>query len=188
MCIYGTVFLTLIFVTFSLTAQENPCQDPQYLALKKKPLDSMSQREYEYFSLRDKACVEKYSGSNLKAKDQKSMLVIEVGEFTGTSSNKFSPEIYVDDNRYGTSPQTVTLDAGEHTISLVPAAQIEFEKQKVRTSSNRMTQLNSMVIKRKFEGARKYGIQYTFRCRSPECNADNEWWYSANVEDITDAR
>jgi hypothetical protein len=36
----------------------SPCDDPQYVLLKQKPLDQMSPREYEYFQLKEKECSE----------------------------------------------------------------------------------------------------------------------------------
>ena len=40
------------------TTPQSPCDDPQYLELKKKPLNDMSQREYEYFQQKEKDCTE----------------------------------------------------------------------------------------------------------------------------------
>ena len=40
----------------SLFAQESPCEDATYLELKKKQLDEMSEREYQYFTTKDTAC------------------------------------------------------------------------------------------------------------------------------------
>jgi len=34
----------------------SPCDDPQYLELRAKRLDEMSEREYEYFTRKDKEC------------------------------------------------------------------------------------------------------------------------------------
>lgn len=39
-------------------ATENPCTEQQYQNLKKRPINSLSEREYEYFMERDKACTE----------------------------------------------------------------------------------------------------------------------------------
>ena len=36
--------------------QESPCEDETYLQLKKKKLDEMSDREYQYFTTKDTAC------------------------------------------------------------------------------------------------------------------------------------
>ena len=46
----------LIFATPILA--QNPCEDSTYLELKKKKLDEMSDREYEFFMQSDKACKE----------------------------------------------------------------------------------------------------------------------------------
>ena len=40
----------------SLLAEDSPCEDETYLELKKKKLDEMSDREYEYFTRKDKEC------------------------------------------------------------------------------------------------------------------------------------
>jgi len=37
---------------------DNPCKDSLYLKLKKMPLDEMSDRQYEVFKQKDKACQE----------------------------------------------------------------------------------------------------------------------------------
>ena len=41
--------LIFILMVGSLFAQQSPCEDKTYLELKKKELDKMSEREYEYF-------------------------------------------------------------------------------------------------------------------------------------------
>jgi len=51
------VFLFVLAMTTILFSQ-NPCDDPRYLALKKKNIDSMSQREFEYFMLKEKYCID----------------------------------------------------------------------------------------------------------------------------------
>ena len=48
--------LILILMVGSLFAQESPCEDATYLELKKKQLDEMSEREYQYFTTKDTAC------------------------------------------------------------------------------------------------------------------------------------
>ena len=50
----------------SLFAQESPCEDETYLELKKKKLDEMSDREYEYFLVKDKQCNEYISNPKNK--------------------------------------------------------------------------------------------------------------------------
>lgn len=41
-----------------INKKDNPCKDSLYMVLKKIPLDSMSQREYEYYILKEKECSE----------------------------------------------------------------------------------------------------------------------------------
>ena len=36
------------------TDKPNPCDDKRYLMIKEKPLDGMSDREYEYFTQKEK--------------------------------------------------------------------------------------------------------------------------------------
>ena len=49
--------LLFILIVGSMFAQESsPCGDETYLELKKKKLDKMSEREYQYFTTKDTAC------------------------------------------------------------------------------------------------------------------------------------
>ena len=48
-------FTLLLFIGLAW-GQTNPCDDERYLELKKKLLDDMSDREYEYFKQKDKEC------------------------------------------------------------------------------------------------------------------------------------
>ena len=49
--------LILILMVGSLFSQESsPCDDETYLELKKKKLDEMSDREYQYFTTKETAC------------------------------------------------------------------------------------------------------------------------------------
>lgn len=41
-----------------LIAANEVCNDPTYLELKSKPLDQMTEREYEYFLLKERQCQE----------------------------------------------------------------------------------------------------------------------------------
>jgi hypothetical protein len=40
------------------SAPQSPCDDPQYLELKKKPVGSLTQQEFAYFQEKDKECYE----------------------------------------------------------------------------------------------------------------------------------
>ena len=48
------IFTTLLFI--GLAWGQNPCEDERYLRIKEKPLDNMSEREWEYFILKEKQC------------------------------------------------------------------------------------------------------------------------------------
>ena len=49
--------LIFILIVGSMFAEESsPCEDETYLQLKKKKLDEMSDREYQYFTTKDTAC------------------------------------------------------------------------------------------------------------------------------------
>ena len=48
----------------------NPCEDEKYLELKKKSLDEMSDREYKYFTQKDKECSE-YSIQHRELRDKR---------------------------------------------------------------------------------------------------------------------
>ena len=48
--------ITIIALTIAYTQTYSPCEDEMYLGLKKKKLDEMSDREYDYFSKVDQEC------------------------------------------------------------------------------------------------------------------------------------
>ncbi len=59
------VFLTLVLLFCSTLSKSqtkdtlnSPCKDKLYIELQKKNLDSLSQREYEYFMIKVKECSE----------------------------------------------------------------------------------------------------------------------------------
>lgn len=56
-----TLLILLLFVTpvYSQTdTTANPCKDRVYIALQKKNIDSLSQREFDYYILKSKECSE----------------------------------------------------------------------------------------------------------------------------------
>ena len=50
------ILLSILLIVGCVFAQDSPCEDENYLELKKKKLDEMSDREYEYFTRKDKEC------------------------------------------------------------------------------------------------------------------------------------
>mgnify|MGYP001196630272 CR=1 FL=1 len=59
---FTCILLSLLIFATPILAQ-NPCEDSTYLELKKKKLDEMSDREYQYFLSKDTQCNE-YLSSN----------------------------------------------------------------------------------------------------------------------------
>ena len=51
-------FIALISFMVIGFAQNNPCEDERYVELKKKNLDDMSDREYDYFNRKEAECSE----------------------------------------------------------------------------------------------------------------------------------
>ena len=58
--------LLIALLIVSGFAQDSPCEDETYLGLKKKKLDEMSDREYEYFTRKDKECDDYTNKQKLK--------------------------------------------------------------------------------------------------------------------------
>ena len=56
-------YISLILF-LGLSWGQNPCEDPRYLDIKKKSLDEMSDREYEYFMMKEKECISYSSNPN----------------------------------------------------------------------------------------------------------------------------
>ena len=50
------LILALLIFTIPILAQASPCEDETYLELKKKKIDEMSEREYQYFTTKEAAC------------------------------------------------------------------------------------------------------------------------------------
>ena len=66
----------LMFIT-SLFAQQlqNPCEDTLYLELKEKELEEMTDREYQYYLLKDEACMN-YNNTQQVIQSQQSAAAI----------------------------------------------------------------------------------------------------------------
>ena len=67
-----TLIVFVIYALFPMTIfsqVSNPCENDRYLALKQKSLDQMSDREYEYFTRKDKECFEYQSSISTKSKE-----------------------------------------------------------------------------------------------------------------------
>ena len=56
----------VLFISLAFGQSQNPCEDKKYLKIKKKTLDEMSEREYDYFIKIDEEC-KVYQQNNLVA-------------------------------------------------------------------------------------------------------------------------
>ena len=65
---FTCILLSLLIFATPILAQ-NPCEDSTYLELKKKKLDEMSDREYEYFTRKDTECSEYLSKTPEKSQN-----------------------------------------------------------------------------------------------------------------------
>jgi hypothetical protein len=136
---------------------------------------------------KDKYCLEHFfTSSQLPVKSELCTLnvIAETYHFED-SQDQFSPEIYIDDNRLGSSPQTSIIEPGQHTISLIPSEQIHFEEGKVLKSKDRISQLYSMVAKHVFNANESYKINFIFVCNKGDNNKcdKNEWFYKTNIQE-----
>ena len=48
----------LLLIGLAWGQSDNPCEDERYLKLKKKSLEEMTDREYDYFKIKDSECSE----------------------------------------------------------------------------------------------------------------------------------
>jgi len=91
-------YLILFAVTNTLLSQlSNPCIDSRYLDIKNKSLDEMSEREYEYFSRKDKEC------SDYKQSIQPSSKMVQPVNKPDAFEPKSVPEKIETINLYGTT-------------------------------------------------------------------------------------
>ncbi|MDT8325498.1 MAG: hypothetical protein RRA94_15395 [Bacteroidota bacterium] len=59
--------------TIQRMEKDSPCNDPQYLELKEKPIGDMTEREYEYFRDKESACDE-YKKTALQVQGNQDMV------------------------------------------------------------------------------------------------------------------
>jgi hypothetical protein len=161
--------LLLFKVGVSQENEPNPCMDSLYLALKQVPLDSMSNRQYEYFMQKDKLCLENLK-SGLAPDTPKAKLVVSFGQKREYKLSGFTIDksVYVNNVFYGTGPRTIEVSPGEHTVSMFSEQAISSARgdDKLRMSTGRVT-VNCP--------AGKTGIlQFIFICEEYFCDG-NEW-------------
>jgi|GEM_PF-2695302 hypothetical protein len=121
-------FILGIWVLYALAWSQSPCDDPRYLELKKKALDAMSQREFDYFMLKEKYCIDETG----KTASRQCTLVVVLDTAVIDGKDK-DMRVFVDDVE--TSPvskrTTIAISPGLHKISLFSLAEIDDYEKKI---------------------------------------------------------
>lgn len=184
----------LLFCILPLCAvlfAQNPCEDPRYMELKKKPLDSMTQREFDYYMLKEKYCLEdasKYASTRLCT------LAVTIDSAKVDGKDKIF-KLFVDDVEMNVVPKkaTCTVVPGIHKVSLFSLTEIDdFEKKinrRIMTNENKNFNYGIGVMEAKLHQMKKtvktisavagkrISLHYQFTCdnsKTGKCGED-EW-------------
>jgi hypothetical protein len=181
-------FILALFFLCPLVFAQSPCDDPRYLELKKKSIDAMSQREFDYFMLKEKFCIEE-AGKN-GARLCTLVVVIDSAVIDGKEKEM---RIFVDDVE--TSPvlrsNTIAVSPGIHRISLFSLTDIEdYEKKinrRILTNENKnyfygigvmeakLKQMKNTVKAVNAPAGKRMVLHYRFFCdtgKTGKCNDD----------------
>ncbi len=83
-------------------APQNPCADSLYQVLRQKPLNDLTDREYEYFQLREKACMDYQRFSALanqpQAARRETPVRLEIEPSTRLSTSGRGADIFIRNN------------------------------------------------------------------------------------------
>ena len=161
----------LALVLFGAT----PCDDSLANALKHKPLDSLSQRQYDYVMLVQKSCAEQISG-RAAAKPDSGWLQVFLGQDDEYNTKGFEPfqTIYVDGVLHGTGKVVESLAVGKHRVSLFADEVLQSESG--GDKERMLTATTTVEIKPRSTRT----IVFTFTCEEHSCD-DNEWAYRTSV-------
>jgi hypothetical protein len=181
-------FILALFFLCPLVFSQSPCDDPRYLELKKKSIDAMSQREFDYFMLKEKFCIEE-TGKN-GARLCTLVVVIDSAVIDGKEKEM---RIFVDDVE--TSPvsrsNSIVVTPGIHRISLFSLTDIEdYEKKinrRILTNENKnyfygigvmeakLKQMKNTVKAVNAPAGKRMVLHYRFFCdtgKTGKCNDD----------------
>ena len=121
------VFLLLLSLS-ALTFCQGPCDDPRYLELKKKPIEAMSQREFDFFMLRERYCIDEIQKN--AARPCSVVVVVDSAVIDGKEKDM---RVFVDDVE--TSPvskrNVVAVSPGIHRVSLFSLTDIDDYEKKI---------------------------------------------------------
>ncbi len=118
----------LVLALWAVAFCQGPCDDPRYLELKKKPLDAMSQREFDYFMLKEKYCIEETQKSSVRSCSL--VVVIDSAVIDGKEKDM---RVFVDDVEMSpvSKRNVVSISPGLHKVSLFSLAEIDDYEKKI---------------------------------------------------------
>jgi hypothetical protein len=138
----------------------------------------MSQREYEYFMLKEKYCNEAvFPRKDVSDPTQLETIEIEVNNLT--KYRGYIPEcnVFIDDISYGKPPYSGKISAGIHTVSL-------FSESKFQSGrSGDKDRMSSAKLKVIIEKGKITKIIFNYKCDTGgngKCD-DNEWSFDYNI-------
>jgi hypothetical protein len=177
-------FMLLSALVSFLFAQNDPCNDIQYLSLKQISLDSMSQRQFEYFMLKEKQCGD-IRGVTIMQADSATINVAILNlnkykiEFSTDWTRKVRDvRIFVDNIPIGKPPTAVCrVCPGQHTVSLFSKGEIEIDGPRDRA------RMNTGVITIEVASGSTTYVDFDFVCAiggNLECDG-NEWHFESMV-------
>jgi hypothetical protein len=122
---------SVVFLILTLSAIaycQAPCDDPRYLELRKKPLDAMSQREFDYFMLKEKYCIEETQKNAVRLCSL--VVVIDSAVIDGKEKDM---RVFVDDVEMSpvSKRNVVSISSGLHKVSLFSLAEIDDYEKKI---------------------------------------------------------
>ena len=108
----------VLFISLAFGQSENPCEDVRYLEIKKKSLDEMSNREYDYFTKMDEECKNYQKGnSESKGEIQNQQPTSNINE-TISNSPKLNDEQLKEFNKRKLSIEIVTKGIGSFNTNI----------------------------------------------------------------------
>jgi hypothetical protein len=172
--------MLLVLAVFIINGlSQSPCLDEQYVKLKSKPVDNMSQREYEYFMLKEKNCGESMS-QNKQMNIVKDSSEIYVELILANKYRGYMPDcnVYIDDISYGKPPFSGKISTGIHIICL-------FADSKVKEAgSGDRERMSGAFVKTNVEKGFKTKIIFTYKCNigvNGKCD-ENEWYFENDIK------
>ena len=180
----------------TLLFSQNPCDDPRYVALKRKSLDSMTQREFEYFMLKEKYCIDDASRTTGRSLCTLSV-VIDSAVIDGKAKGF---KVFVDDAELADGGRTLVcpITPGIHKISLFSLEEIDdFEKKinrRILTNDTphffgigvmevRLRQMKNTVKTIYATAGKRVAMHYRFTCdtgKTGKCT-DDGWLFTPEV-------